>query len=349
MLVRDIELRNLILHLKTTAPEIYREVFSRIYSEDSRFNDWRLPLWEIGNTRINWGKELMRGTLSNAAKTKIQQFALGVENNFPLFFVEPSFFYAATASGVPLGLKIEDLKLPYPSFTFILPKGALPTKYGDLPFITVTDDLAGRKEIEIGASRLIIEAKDNALWVSTLFPKNAGDYMIRVTDDTYSEEKEPDFHGYLTEDVNGKLSDPIFGDDVTGWKDITEKICTAVASLILAMECRPDIVTKERRIKQIRRGAGKEIWEPNRIGRGFRIKHENNSEPGEHSSPRAHPRRGHFRLTPFGPRTCKCGHAQNLHDVICMSAGCFCETYVSTQQKEKHWIEPVWVNLKKAA
>lgn len=350
MQLQGIELRYLIERLKAGYPNIYRGVFGRIYSEDPRFHDWRLPLWLIGNTLSRVDKVTIGADkLTTSTGFAYQQIALAGEYNFPLFFVEPELFKACASSGLPKGLKISELKMPFPAFTFVLPKGALVTKEGDVPFITVSADLRGRKEIDLGYRKMMVDTSDDGLIFSTFFPGNAGDFSIRVTDSLYNDETLPVFHEHMVNETGDRVDEnPLFGDDTEAIDDITMKISALIPALIMAMECRPDIVTHERFVKQIRRDRHTEVWQPNRLGEHFRLKLEGGGEPGSHSSPRAHVRRGHFRLQPIGHgKLCVCKHAWNTHDGFCMIPGCDCKAYkLAYTETKKIWIEPMLVNFK---
>lgn len=350
MQVRHYELRYLTNQLKAFNPAIYRETFKRIYGDDQKFHDWRLPLWVMGHS---WSKlpDRERGkSLSVPVSFNYQQIALARQFSFPLFFVEPELFEACASSGLPKGLKFSELKMPFPSFTFILPKGAFSTKEGDVHFITVSIDLKGRKTLELGSRGMNVETADDGMLISTFFPKNAGDFCIRITDDIFTLDRPPAFHEHLVADVDTPKSERLFGDDSKTLDEITIKMASLVPALILAMECRPEIVTRERKIKHLRRDRASEVWEPNRIGGRYRIQLSEGTEAGTHSSPKAHIRRGHFRLQPIGPRgVCLCSHKKANHvgeAGTCEFAGCNCYGYEAPfANTKKIWLEPTWVNL----
>lgn len=316
MLLRDIELRQLLKDLKMLYPGIYNGVFKRIYADDNRFHDRRLPLWLIGNSLTKVDKAVAQERLTPSQAFSYQQISKAGKYDFPLFFVEPELFQACSASGLPKGLKLAELKMPFPAFTFILPKGAFPTKEGEVPFITVATDPIGKSRIDLGRRMLNVDTTDSGLIISTFFPKDAGDFIVRVTDSLYNSETLPAFHEHLVSGEDDDIMErPLFGDDTKALDDLTLKLSSLVPALIMAMECRPEVFTRERLLKQVRRrDKAIEYWEPNRIGRGFRIKLEGDLEAGSHSSPRAHVRRGHFRLQPIGSKTCKCGCPKKMHD-----------------------------------
>lgn len=75
MLLRDIELRQLLKDLKMLYPGIYNGVFKRIYADDNRFHDRRLPLWLIGNSLTKVDKAVAQERLTPSQAFSYQQIS----------------------------------------------------------------------------------------------------------------------------------------------------------------------------------------------------------------------------------------------------------------------------------
>lgn len=356
MQIQGLELRELVRRLKEDEPNIYANFFQRIYAEDAQFHDWRFPLWDMGHQLTRFRK-LYRSEateISHDLAFACQYIGSSKEHNHPLFFVDRPLFDACAATGIPKGIRIADLHFPYEGFTFILPKGAFKTSEGEIAFITVAHDQVGTKRYQLpgfgGKPRtLTSESADEAIIIHTFFANNAHDFTIRTDDSLYNEKELPTFHELIVgeTDTGQKVNTPVlFGGNEQELDRVTEKLCALVPSLLLAMECRPDLVERERRIKTLRRDRHTEVWQPNRIGKTYRVKVSGRAEPGDHASPRQHWRRGHVRLVPIEHgHKCTCGHSRAFHDQFCMDAGCSCIGFrLYYTQTRKHWIEPILIN-----
>lgn len=357
MLIADTELSQLIRRLKDREPELYRGFFKRIYNQDDRFPDWRLPLWEMALSLSNLRNYARAKDLPQHSQFVIQYISKAARYGFPMFFVEPVLFDACANTTLPEGLRIRDLKLPYEAMTFVFPKGMFADdKEGDVCYVTIDRELKGLYKIQLPfiGREAINESLDDGMLIHTFFPKRGGDFTLRITDDLFKKGFGRDFHDHTVDPMTGEnVSDKacMFNspEDLDAF---TLKLVTIVSSLLMAMECRPDVVERERRIKQIRRGEGAEIWEPNKLGRRFYVKLAGGGEPGSHNSPRTHWRRGHFRFQPVAHgNRCECDDSKKMHiDGLCMRADCNCERFrLKYTETKKIWIEPMLVNFKEEA
>jgi hypothetical protein len=357
MQVQGLELRELLRMLKEDQPGVYARFFQRIYNEDDRFHDWRLPLWDMAHSMNRFRSFYQSGRKDLPHDIGFLSVYIGasLEHNNPLFFVDRPLFDACAATGLPKGIRIADLHFPYDGLTFILPKGAFPTSEGEVAFITIARDAPGEKHYLLPDSgggkpkRLTVETTDDAILIHTFFAKRAHDFTIRTTDTLYNDKEIPAFHEHLINESDDPLplNMKLFGGNDKELDRVTLKLCSIVPMLLMAMECRPEIVERERRVKSLRRDRCTEVWTPNHIGRAYRVKLSGpDNGRGEHASPRQHWRRGHIRLMPIehGHR-CFCGHTRKLHDGFCMEANCPCKQYrLKYTNTRKHWIEPVLVN-----
>lgn len=344
------EFKQLLESTKHATPDVYAAFFSRIYNHDTRFNDWRIPLWSDAHTLLVASERRAGGQLiTEENRFSMHHISQTYEHQFPLFFVEPDLLEACMNTNLPQGLKIADLKMPYEGFTFILPTNSFYSTEGSVPFITVSRDLQGSKALSLPppfkGRELKITAMDDGLIIHTFFLERAGDFTVRVTDTLYAKDT-PDINFHEHKQLGSVES--LFKDDVELDK-FTLKLLTLTTSLLLAMEIRPDLIERQRKIKHVRRDRNTEIWEPNRLGKRFRIQVEGGVEPGEHASPRTHWRRGHYRFQPIGHRNlCRCKHGRKAHDGFCMIPECGCKQFqLEYTEVEKKWIMPVLINASK--
>ncbi|HYE75794.1 MAG TPA: hypothetical protein VEF04_20795, partial [Blastocatellia bacterium] len=85
----------------------------------------------------------------------------------------------------------------------------------------------------------------------------------------------------------------------TDERDMINTLGQLTLGLLLAFEARPEYYTPGSRQKAARHSK-REIWTPNILGSGYRIKGASEQKGGTHASPRLHWRRGHYRIQRFG-------------------------------------------------
>ena len=124
-------------------------------------------------------------------------------------------------------------------------------------------------------------------------------------------------------------------------------------SLVLAMQSRPELVSKERYLRAGSRsqatsaGYSPGVWQPNVVGARYKIISETGT--GTHASPRSHWRRGHFRRQRVGSALCStmgCRHSAQVHiaGALCQLPDCGCQKYTPSWTYKTIWIDPVLVN-----
>jgi hypothetical protein len=268
-------------------------------------------------------------------------------------------------------IDLASLRMPFPAMSFILPVGGFKTPHDppdgeDVPFISIALDLRGRKRIDfcpLTHKGLDVVTADDAILVSAMLPRHFVTLTMRITQEWINKIDElPEsfewrdfFVGAEGKQIASKLSDRqnIFANNMV----------RIVTNLILAMEARPELLTRERFKKHIRRDRHYEVWTPNVLGAKYRLQYQNGAghvERGEHASPIMHWRRGHFRRQGVGERIdacvdCNCSrkiHANVDHSGYCQKPDCECEQYVAPTQKfhdyKTLWLEPILVNAPKA-
>lgn len=367
-------LTNQIATLKQEWPGYYRAFFSRIYEDNAKFCDWRLPLYYFSHTYVHVTKKHLSHLTGGEKLNEDSLFNLQVakeaeRHNAPLFFVEPDLFHACARTSIFQGIKIEDLKVPYDSFTFVLPKGALYSQGDEVCFISVMRNRIGEHIEHLGALESKYTTEDEALIVSTLIPARMETLTLRFEDNCLAEIENLEWKDYFTDYTDSKYPHKLNPIDT----DLGNTMIKLAVSLILAMQSRPELVTKERKIKQMRRDRTKVLWAPNVIGSSFKVNRvdpASSLEPGTHASPRAHWRSGHYRKVWTGKRIpdCTCEHPRRAHFgeefedhepeargpankySICMLPDCDCKLYAPKESDRSFridWFPPVFVCAQK--
>lgn len=282
------------------APEIWPLVYTRHYNSPPGYASNQLPATIFGvglcyakHPEILGGKDMTSGNVMLAA-------ALSQQYDFPTYYVSREMALAVLATDPPAGTW-DDVPFPFPSITFMLPDGILSDReLGTIRCLTVSRADVGRYVFRGLGIPGGMNVRDYArIVITTGFPCAPRQEMmiegsvfpttepLRVSEDFFSRPMMlPD--GY----VEGEFSkDPSFASD-----------CTALASrLLLAMDAEPGLIERGPRTgKRLGKG-GVDIWQPNWIGRTYRIPRAGTASPdGGGWHVRLHWRRGHFRLQRVG-------------------------------------------------
>jgi hypothetical protein len=333
----------LVKQLKTYQPHLYKQFVPRVYEQTSAFMDWRTP----GATAsaiymaVRDKKEQALGWQAyvNYAAWSLQW----QEYNNPCFFITPEFLKAMLNTGVPDNFDLSDFKLPFPSLTFILPKdNPFKFKGKPVPYIGI-----GRHNSSIKTGLVELTAKegiDKIVLTTSFLPKsffapgikyNGLNEVIRMS--------AADFRK-----IGNQVDQAISPEDDVQFVLLMLRLAV---NLVLAMESRPELVSKEAYLRPSSGGkAGNYrpgIWKPNIVGARYRIVRETGD--GTHASPRSHWRRGHFRRQRIGSALCStlnCKHSAEAHITggLCQLPDCKCERYTPSWTYKTIWVDPVLVN-----
>jgi hypothetical protein len=245
-----------IQRAKINTPDLYKRYFSRIYRDDHRFGDWRLPLWyDIAGVKLLF--DHFDEVKTNPVDTSelIISWMKGT-NQAPMFFVTKELFNACLNTQVPEDLNVADLKLPFEAFTFVLPRNSLFRGNEEAQFITVGRIKKGKTTIYKGEEVLTsIQSEQTSMAFSTFFPEAMGQLSILSTGDDLGKilkEKEVTYADDETRyalNISRNPSDPRRRIVKSIDKDFVSKMVPLAMSLILAMEARPELVVSHRYIR----------------------------------------------------------------------------------------------------
>lgn len=349
-------LMNSVHIIKEQYPDVYRAFFNKMYRDDHKFYDWRRPLSYLAflqaaaaqdhESQLIFGKKVHLGE-NTLTSVQISNGSEVLGN--PLIFVHKDLLLACAKTQTPDTIKVSDLPFPFEAFSFVLPKDTIFVEEGSpLEFITVVRDRLGKRSINFREQFIVhVDTEDEGFFVSTYLSRSDSSLHLRLNDIGV---KDVDTLNW-TERVDEDIKDLYY--DECGL-DTGRSMAKLAINLLLALKVRPDLLFRERMVKQLRRDKNKGLWEPNVIGASYVIQQvDPNStlEPGSHASPRMHWRRGHFRKQPIGPRKpdCQCGHSVARHSSsadtsFCWEVDCGCSQYTPSERKYQiTWIEPCLV------
>ncbi len=359
--------------IKRLQPKLYDILFKKIYKDVDMFNDWRLPCYYAactlygaiqdrvrGNARLDWTPNSVQKRDGLLVATS---WALA---GTPMFFVSPE-LYKAVSKTEPPDTSLDDLKMPFDAMMFILPKGSLFMGDQEVTHFGFTRVLQGQSTA-FEQGKILIENKEphQIFAVCTGLPD--GKYLAVSTPEPAmrcllrGEYQKVLDRGAEVEIAQGGC-DPRLDPEGIESASLYIKLNQLALNFILAIEARPDLLERGRKLHQHKKDAQREIWQPNILGRRYRIQYTGGVDPGTHSSPRMHWRRGHFRQQGIGHRNnnCVCGHTMASHYRVkiqafdpelprehCEQSNCSCEYYTAPDRPyesyKRIWIEPCLVS-----
>ena len=246
-----------------------------------------------------------------ATRLLLPSFFYLMQRKMPYMFLAPDLLEAVKLTDYEGDIDWAQLKLPYEHGIFILPRGALRhPKDGDVSMILYSRCMPGTYPppvVNKGIPAFVIEeahfccvalCPENGVWydfnvTATKRP------IIRLNNLFYTETMDgspaPVLPTYTVLDANLTEEDSGF----------VEKLGVITFGTLLLMQARPQLLTKEKLLRKVREkktGDTKEWWEPNIIGKHYRLRSHASSN-GHHASPREHWKRGHHKMQAYGPQS----------------------------------------------
>lgn len=252
-----------------------------------------------------------------------------VDKRMPLFFISPTLLEAIKQTTFASDINWEEMRLPYESGAFILPRGGFehPTD-GEVSMIVWSRTEANSEYAPPVKSLPICKTKHAGFALVGLCPEQPIWYQLALNAKFDSTLKLGNmFHleeGQAFPTV--KKSAPALDEDVSAVDaEFLEQMAVIAFGTFLAMQARPELVDAAKMLKSVPAKGDKprrEFWAPNIIGARYKLKREvpkavkglpfqfqpeSGAVPpqgrciGTHASPRLHWRRGHIRQQPYGP------------------------------------------------
>lgn len=284
-------LKILSKEVRDAFPEIYDRFNRKIFKNCDRFHDPRFASLSFASVvGILQMRQLDATPVAsdNIAKMQAILGKLLLDYDNPTFFVEKSLLAACINTQPPDNLKWKELVFPFPALNFILPRGMLFFSDGsECQFITLAR--VARGEYQISPLNNI----NNPTEFCAVFSESANGFSVhQILADAHfvaATEFDPAKHQRPGDAFSLEMN--------RADHDTAVMLMQIGFNLLFAMAARPELIERGRKSGKHKK-SGNEFWQPNIIGRNYRVIRKSGS--GTHNSPQLHWRRGHFRYQAYG-------------------------------------------------
>lgn len=301
-------IKDTVSRFREIEPQLWQSVKPKTFKNVDSFGDYRsiyvchaATIWNA----INYPNNTTAISTMRIASAEIQN-----KTDNPTYFVSNELFDACINTNIDFDtFDISEMRLPFESFNFVLPKGCLTVKQYTVEAITVT-----RANYDVICNS--VEKFNTIPVITTLTPTTHFSIQVHTTNTRCAP-----FVIIAEDEITRKYLHLLNQEPSDSDKEldiILDKAKRIVFNLLFAMAARPEYIERGQKLG-VHKKSKSELWSPNLIGRKYQIKYANDVEKGTHSSPRLHWRRGHFRQQAYGQ-----GHTE--HKII--------------------WLEPVLVGVK---
>lgn len=286
----DIPIAQLVQRIQKQYPQSWKSVKPKMFKNVEKWHDYRrIYLRHVFALGMVKG-EMMVGIEKDKLLDAYLHWHLQKSFNTPIFFVD-NFLMDAVLQTDPIDFDWKTMRLPFPSFNFVLTEKALQINNRDVAIIRVSR-FSGKELNEISADFGHSSAKTNITKIFQI-------YLETDNGDAY--------HKNLCEWMPGAIPKATHEIDQKT-KELLDRMPGIIFNLLFAMAARPEYVETGKKIG-VHKKSQSELWTPNIIGRTYQIKRAKGESIGSHNSPRLHWRRGHFRRQ-------KCGFARLDEKII---------------------------------
>lgn len=279
-----LNMAGLVEALRRDYPKFWKRFCPRRYRNVERYQDYRM-LNAILCTTVAYIDAVEIDQIVSDMQTFGIIAATGTKNDFPLFFVSPEMFLAASATAPPDEIDWQTMPLPFEFMTFVLPKSIAKIKDEEIVAIQFTRCRKGFHHIPETDKNIFLT--NDMLYIDII--NTSGMRYLRHLTKPYLPGSE------LPNTSNGEYQRTLDGNE----NELTNLLTHVAFNLIFAMAARPELLTKGTR-SGTHKKSKQEIWSPNIIGEHFKISRPPVNLGGTHASPRLHWRRGHFRRQAVG-------------------------------------------------
>jgi hypothetical protein len=214
----------------------------------------------------------------------------------PIYHADENLLKALESTKSPEDMLIKDIRWPMSAMFFVLPIGYLKeeTTNKDVVFVGIglrrdclTQDQHGQQTPRQDVCSVLLMDENHMMtsWAS-LTDRNLGSIMQSTADAAVSMGCE------RLEELKSTMKNAV----------------SLAFGLLLASAARPELLSRGGVFERGKMRKGKltpSVWNPNFIGRGYRVKRSSSSSDnhlkGTHASPQFHWRKGHWRNQPCGP------------------------------------------------
>jgi hypothetical protein len=305
-----VDVRKFVDGLAEHEPELWSYFYPRWYRNTDRYLSARIPAQSFFICSL----DMLGITPTEPTLTEQAIWSTGIQlhkHRFPHYYIAPELFKAVSMSEPPEGMRWDTMKFPHPAAIFMLPRKTL--------FHPVEGEVSWLAYARIHHDEDLSFHADPHHWQLT----NKNDCFMVVWECHESRPSPPSFHVVLTADKAPYISDiakcfdresgAAIGDPgnlldipmVASEAEFSKLAASLVFRILLAMEARPLLVERGSFTRKYLGSKGKptEIWNPNIVGREYRIRKEAEGiarAAGWHL--RMHWRRGHYKQQAHGPK-----------------------------------------------
>lgn len=304
---------------EANAPEIFSALYPKRYDSLGAYHSPKLVSAHLTLAVLSikeWGlhKAPAASTLMAPA------FGYLVQHKMPTFFIAPNLLEALKLTDFKESINWVDLRLPFESAVFILPRnGLVSPNDGDVAAIIYSRRSSGiynspfrdyipRFDLSNSAFATVALCHDSGVWFDGNFTADTPNFTLNNAFVNYPEGTVMPLIRNSQWDHSLTPEDSLF----------LEKIYVVLFGTFLALNARPHLLTNAFLRKRITpkfptHEAPIEYWSPNIIGQLYKnvsLRASSVLNSTSHKSPRMHWRRGHFRSQSYGP------HSNPLHKII---------------------------------
>jgi hypothetical protein len=286
--------------LRKKMPEIWQQVYPRIYSHPPICGDYCSPkepahmfLVEI----LNAGEATGFDDDEVAKRPAMIVLRSLVDHFMPQIWISKEIAHAIQQTKPPMDVNWTTMQLPFPATTFMIPRGVLnhPSR-GDVRFITYCRTFGTAPDGAHASNFFVLLYTERR---STLLCVLTGNTMPIISLGRLAR-----FQSEFRELLQGSRSLPGFDTPLdTEDHTLQEESMHMLFGALLVMAARPNLITESNLINRVhkKREAPKEFWTCRVLGENYKIRRLTSAHGGSHSSPRLHWVMGHLRDQPYGP------------------------------------------------
>lgn len=214
-------------------------------------------------------------------------------------FVAPDLLAAVAETDPPADLLWQEIALPFEAGALVLPRGALRHPDGATCEAIGWARIRAGEMLQFGKEWQPVKLQED---VFVVFTGLTGDEGFPLLDSVLNASTSPrvgDIHTpgvYMTPTREGVYELPLAPSE----SQFLAQCRALIFGLLLAMEARPALLARGRKVGSHKKSR-REMWEPNIVGRDYRIVRERIQSTGTHAGPRMHWRRGFWRRQKHGP------------------------------------------------
>lgn len=226
----------------------------------------------------------------------------------PTFFVGQELCEALLETQAPEDLRFDEIQMPMPVMLFMLHREFSLRYFGHtVPYLVagvIPPNFCAESKLKYGDSmppKIDVKNEDACFVCSMLSYEDGKPYHYDSRSPTFRQVKDLmhlniKHYSYLPSTLPDKEHDNV----------TCGRMTNLGINILLAMTAEPEIVSREQMLRPARWVNGeirdRALWEPNFVGRNFRIQYDRHSPQGSHRSPHAHWRIGHWRNQRHGPQ-----------------------------------------------